>query len=127
MNAHISINSQVEPIRYDVRNDGPGFVNIDGINVFNTEAALAEHAKNLATPHLFQVGDLVDLHFTRHGHFEAVVLERYLFAPGPSGGRSVKLLFTDAGEIHTIIVPERCLKLIQPGYLTEDGVAARMN
>ncbi|NRP70640.1 hypothetical protein ILFOPFJJ_01521 [Ensifer psoraleae] len=98
------------------------YVDIDGIKGFNTPAAIAEHMKNVATPHRFEVGDLIDLHFTRRGHFEAIVLERHLLSPGPNGGRAVTLLFVDDGPL-TITVSEGNKKLLQRGYWTAEEVA----
>ncbi|RVK61905.1 hypothetical protein CN126_12295 [Sinorhizobium meliloti] len=97
-------------------------IEIDGIRVLDTEAARAEHAKNVATPHQFEVGDLVDLHLVARGHFGAIVLERHLFAPGPNGGRAVTLLFVDGGP-RLITISERYLKLIEYWHWTEEEVA----
>ncbi|RVI86455.1 hypothetical protein [Sinorhizobium meliloti] len=98
------------------------YVDIDGVRILNTEAARAEHAKNVATPHQFEVGDLVDLDLAARGHFEAIVLERHLFAPGPNGGRAVTLLFVDGGP-RLITLSERYLELIEYWYWSEEEVA----
>jgi hypothetical protein len=97
-------------------------IEVDGIRVLDTDAARIEHAKNVATPHQFEVGDLVDLHLAARGHFGAIVLERHLFAPGPNGGRAVTLLFVDGGP-HLITLSERNLELIEYWYWTEEEVA----
>ncbi|RVH15319.1 hypothetical protein [Sinorhizobium meliloti] len=98
------------------------YVEIDGIRVLNTAAALTEHAKNMATPHRFEIGDLVDLHFTNRGHFDAIVLDRHLFAPGANGGRAVTLLYVDEGA-HIMTISERYLELLERGYWSEEEAA----
>jgi hypothetical protein len=102
------------------------YVDIDGVKVLNTKAALEEHAKNVATPHRFELGDLIDLHFTARGHFDAIVLDRHLFAPGPSGGRAVTLLYVDDGP-RVITVSEGQKRLLQRGYWTEEEVATYLD
>ena len=131
MNAHIAIQAAEvdQAYRFEIKPSvdeefvGFDYVDIDGIKLLNTAAALVEHAKNVATPHKFEIGDLVDLHFTRRGHFDAIVLDRHLFGPGASGGRAVTLLFVDDGPL-AMTVSETSLKLIERGYWTEEEVTS---
>lgn len=139
MNAHVSISAEATPFTADEifrsetadSNDDreSWFVDIDGINVLNTPLAIAEHQKNVATPHRFEVGDLIDIHFTLRGHYEAVVVDRHLFAPGPSGGRAVTLLFYPDGEWHLITLSEqgKSLELLKSGYWSKEDVASFYN
>jgi hypothetical protein len=98
------------------------YVNVDGITVLNTAAALAGHAKNVATPHRFEIGDLVDLHLKSRGHVGAIVLARHLFAPGPNGGRAVTLLFVDDAP-RVMTISEERLELLERGYWTKSDKA----
>ncbi|MBB4272826.1 hypothetical protein [Rhizobium mongolense] len=107
---------QSRPARVDL-----DYVSTDGITLLNTAAALAEHAKNVATPHKFEVGDLVDLHIASRGHFDAIVLDRHLLAPGPNGGRAVTLLVIDGGPRIMALSEER-LELLERGYLAKSEV-----
>ncbi|MGV1856176.1 hypothetical protein [Rhizobium rhizogenes] len=140
MNAHVNITAEAilpvaeEAHRFQIRETvepsddwESWFVNIGGINVLNTPVAIAEHRKNVATLHRFEVGDLVDLHFTSRGHYDAIVLDRHLFAPGPNGGRAVTLLFCEGDEPHCITLSEGSLELIETGYWAKEDCQALLD
>ena len=71
------------------------------------------------TQYIFEVGDLVNIHFARSGDHEAIVVDRDLWEPGPIGGPVLKLLFsTDGEDVATIWLPDRSpsVTLIESGY-----------